>query len=177
MVRVKYFLIVIIALLHMGRIHAACKTDSIVTDTVPFKLDEVKVVAKSVKRDGCHINIIPSQEQKQHSVNGYVLLYNLMIPGLSIQDDGSVNTMGLSTSLYVNGQKEDVQDVQNLRPADVIKVEFYDMPEGKYARDITAVNFVIRRYDYGGYTQLIAEQMLGYNHVSYTDIGRHLKTI
>lgn len=44
-------------------------------------LDEVLVTVENVSRQGDHIVILPTANQKDHSPTGYALLYNLMIPG------------------------------------------------------------------------------------------------
>lgn len=138
------------------------------TDTLTaVSIDEVQVVAKNVTRDDDHLNIIPTTEQKEHAQTGYAFLASLMIPGMSIGNDGSVNTMGMATALYINGLPADVQDIVYLQPNDVIRVEYYDTPKGKYSKDLTAVNFVVRQYKYGGYVQASAEQKIGFDSGNY----------
>jgi len=87
--------------------------------TKSISLDEVLVTAENVSRQGDHIVILPTKSQKDHSPTGYALLYNLMIPGLTIDGNGSVSTMGMNTGLYINGQPADVQDIVFLRPNEV----------------------------------------------------------
>ncbi len=130
-------------------------------------LDEVVVTADNIYRQEDHLVIIPTKEQKDHSPTGYALLYNLMIPGMSIQENGSVSTMGMNTGLYINGQPADVQDVVFLRPNEVEKVELYDAPTGKYSKDNMALNFIIKQFTYGGYVHLLGEQTLGINSGNY----------
>lgn len=130
-------------------------------------LNEVVVMAENVYRNDDHIVFIPTKEQKDHSPTGYALLYNLMIPGLSIAENGSVSTMGMSTGVYINGQPADVEDIVYLRPNEVDKVELYDSPTGKYSKDNMALNFIIKHYTYGGYLHLLGEQSVGINSGTY----------
>lgn len=132
-----------------------------------ISLDEVLVTAENTYRQGDHIVILPTTNQKDHSPTGYALLYNLMIPGLTISEDGSVSTMGFATGLYINGQPAGVQDIVYLQPKDVAKIEIYDSPQGKYAKDNIAINFVIKQYSYGGYLQLSADQSIGIDNGNY----------
>lgn len=132
-----------------------------------ISLDEVLVTAENISRQGDHIVILPTATQKDHSPTGYALLYNLMIPGLTISEDGSVSTMGFATSLYINGQPAGVQDVVYLQPKEVSKIEIYDSPQGKYAKDNIALNFIIKQYSYGGYLQLSADQSIGIDNGNY----------
>lgn len=75
------------------------------------QLNELVVTGENIYRHEDHLVIIPTNEQKKHSQTGYALLYNLMIPGLTISENGSVSTMGMNTGIYINGQPADVQDV------------------------------------------------------------------
>ena len=52
----------------------------------------------------------------------------------------------------------DFREVQSLRPKDIARVEYFDIPTGKYAKDAAAINFVLRTLNNGGYTQLDAMQ-------------------
>lgn len=130
-------------------------------------LDEVLVTSKNTYRDGDHFTIIPTNTQKDHSPTGFALLSNLMIPGLTFDDNGVVTTMGFHTGLYINGQPASVQDVVYLQPMEVSKVEIYDAPTGKFAKDNMAINFVIKQYSYGGYASVAAEQSFGLNKGDY----------
>lgn len=132
-----------------------------------ISLDEVLVTAENISRQGDHIVILPTTNQKDHSPTGYALLYNLMIPGMTISEDGSVSTMGFATGLYINGQPAGVQDIIYLQPKDVSKIEIYDSPQGKFAKDNIALNFVIKQYSYGGYLQLSADQSIGIDNGNY----------
>ncbi|MDE6786453.1 MAG: hypothetical protein K2J46_05375, partial [Muribaculaceae bacterium] len=130
-------------------------------------LNEVVVTADNVYRNDDHIVFIPTKEQKDHSPTGYALLYNLMIPGLTISENGSVSTMGMHTGMYINGQPADVEDIIYLRPNEVDKIELYDSPTGKYSKDNMALNFIIKHYTYGGYLHLLGEQSAGINSGTY----------
>ena len=132
-----------------------------------IQLNELVVTGENIYRHEDHLVIIPTNEQKKHSQTGYALLYNLMIPGLTISENGSVSTMGMNTGIYINGQPADVEDVIYLIPNDVDKVELYDFPTGKYSKNNMALNFVIKHYSYGGYVHLLGEQSLGINSGTY----------
>lgn len=133
--------------------------------TVPLK--EVHIIAKRVYRDKDHISIIPDSHQIKHSETGYALLQNLMIPGISIEENGLIKAMGNTASVYVNGQPAEVHDIQNIHPSDVIRIEYYDMPEGKYSKDAAAINFVLRQYKSGGYIQAMGGQAVGIDNGEY----------
>lgn len=152
------FLLVAVFMAHGEEVNDSIKTTS---------LDEVVVTAENISRQGDHIVIVPTKNQKDHSPTGYALLYNLMIPGLTIGGSGSVSTMGMNTGLYINGQPADVQDIVFLRPNEVEKVELYDFPTGKYSKDMMALNFIVKQYEYGGYVHVLGQQSLGVNTGNY----------
>ena len=57
------------------------------------ELGEVVVKSSYLTREGDHILAIPTKEQRKHTVTGYDLLSNLMIPGVSVErSTGSVTT-------------------------------------------------------------------------------------
>ena len=124
-------------------------------------LDEVIVQGDNIYRDKDHLNIIPTENQKKQAQNGYGLLYNLMIPGLNINNDGTVNTMGFPTGLYINGQPASTEDIRYLYSKDVVRIELYDAPTGQFAKDNMALNFILKKFNYGGYVSLFADQSLG----------------
>lgn len=135
-------------------------------------LDEVVVTASNITRMDDHLLIYPNKQQKGHSNNGYGVLKNLMIPGLSVNTQShNVEMMGMQASLYINGQECDSKEIQMIRPRDIEKIEFYDAPSGKYAKDKIAINFVLKQYEYGGYLQLDGLQTVGYTHGDYNVAG------
>ena len=48
-------------------------------------LDDVTVTGRSVIRKKDHLLIIPDKQQVKHAYSGYDLLYNLMIPGITVE--------------------------------------------------------------------------------------------
>lgn len=57
----------------------------------------------------------------------------IMLLRLFDRKAGSVQAMNGSATLYINGVKADFRDVQNLKPKEVIKIEYFEMPTGKYS--------------------------------------------
>ena len=110
----------------------------------------------------------PDANQRRHSNNAYELLRNSFIPGVVVDmQTGNVEAMGAKASLYMNGQPCDVRDLLMLRPRDIDKIEYHDIPTGKYSNDRTAINFVVKQYRYGGYVTAKAQQTIGYGRGIY----------
>ena len=131
----------------------ASEPDSIKASNHTKELNEVVVTASYLTREDDHILAVPTKEQRKHAVTGYDLLQNLMIPGISVdRATGSVTTPAGAATLYIDGREADFREVQSLRPKDIARVEYFDIPTGKYANDMSAINFVLKKLDNGGYT-------------------------
>ena len=151
----------------------AQKPDTTKTSIQAKELDEIVVKASYLTREDDHILAIPTKEQRKHAVTGYDLLNNLMIPGVSVErSTGSVTTPSGAATLYIDGRKVDFREVQSLRPKDIARVEFFDVPTGKYAKDAYAINIVMKPLDNGGYTQLDASQGAGYLNGDYNLVSK-----
>jgi len=149
-------------------VYAQEQPDSIKTQ----ELKEVVVNASYLTREDNHISAIPTKEQRKHAVSGYDLLRNLMIPGISV--NRSVTTSAGTATLYIDGREVDFREVQSLRPKDIARVEYFDLPTGKYSKDAAAINFVLKTLNNGGYTQLDAMQGLGYLNGDYNLISKYV---
>lgn len=151
----------------------AQKPDTTKTFIQGKELGEVVVKSSYLTREGDHILAIPTKEQRKHAVTGYDLLSNLMIPGVSVErSTGSVTTPNGAAILYIDGREVDFREVQSLRPKDVSRVEYFDVPTGKYAKDAYAINIIMKPLNNGGYTQLDASQNVGYLYGDYNLISK-----
>lgn len=167
----KALLVIIMSLcLHVTY---AQKPDTTKTFIQGKELGEVVVKSSYLTREGDHILAIPTKEQRKHAVTGYDLLSNLMIPGVSVDRlKGSVTTPNGAATLYIDGREVDFREVQSLRPKDVSRVEYFDVPTGKYAKDAYAINIIMKPLNNGGYTQLDASQNVGYLYGDYNLISK-----
>ena len=100
-------------------------------------LGEIVVKGSSFIQKKDHLLVIPDKQQAKHAFTGYDLLYNLMIPGLTVdRKNKKVTALAGEATLYINGVKADIKEVQSLRPQDIEKVEYYVWPtSGKFAGD------------------------------------------
>ena len=169
--KMKALLVIIMSLcIHVTY---AQKPDTTKTFIQGKELGEVVVKSSYLTREGDHILAIPTKEQRKHAVTGYDLLSNLMIPGVSVErSTGSVTTSNGAATLYIDGREVDFREVQTLRPKDVSRVEYFDVPTGKYAKDAYAINIIMKPLNNGGYTQLDASQNVGYLYGDYNLISK-----
>lgn len=133
------------------------KTDNIM-------LEGVTVVGSSYIQKKDHLLVVPNKEQIKHAFSGYDLLYNLMIPGLTInRKDKTVTSMTGDATLYINGVEADIREIQNLQPKDIERVEYYVLPtNGKFAGDAASVNYITKAHNAGGYITIDGLQNFGY---------------
>lgn len=131
-------------------------------------LNEVIVKGTQFIRQKDKTLIIPDKQQTKYAHTGYDLLSNLMIPGVDVdRQTGEVSTLQGAVTLYINGEKVGYREVQSLRPRDVEKIEYYNVPTGKYASDIASINYIVRAREDGGYVSLDAKQNIGYQDGDY----------
>ena len=169
--KMKTLLVIIMSLcIHVTY---AQKPDTTKTFIQGKELGEVVVKSSYLTREDDHILAIPTKEQRKHAVTGYDLLSNLMILGVSVErSTGSVTTPNGVATLYIDGREVDFREVQSLRPKDVSRVEYFDVPNGKYAKDAYAINIIMKPLNNGGYTQLDAFQNVGYLYGDYNLISK-----
>ena len=171
--KMKTLLVIIMSLcIHVTY---AQKPDTTKTFIQGKELGEVVVKSSYLTREDDHILAIPTKEQRKHAVTGYDLLSNLMILGVSVErSTGSVTTPNGVATLYIDGREVDFREVQSLRPKDVSRVEYFDVPTGKYAKDAYAINIIMKPLNNGGYTQLDAFQNVGYLYGDYNLISKFI---
>ena len=138
------------------------------------QLGEVVVTSENIQQDVDHYNCIPTSSQRRHSHSGFDLVRNMMIPGVNVDTEtGTITTPAGTASLYINGREASYREIQSLRSKDILRVEYYDMPTGKYAKDNAVLNYVVKSYTYGGYTQLDATQGVGYKKGIYNVVSKY----
>lgn len=152
------------------------KVPAITLATDNVQLGEVEVKGKSYIRLKDRMLIIPDKKQVKHASTGYDLLYNLMIPGMDVnRRGGKVSNFKGEVTLYIDERKVDYREVQSLRPRDIEKVEYFELPTGRYAGDNTSINYITKKYKTGGYVSLDADQTIGYLKGNYNGVVKFTK--
>lgn len=142
--------------------------DSIVRD-----LPDFVIKAEQFRRTPDGLDVVPNKQQLKHSFSGYDLVRNLMIPGVTVNiDKGEVNALGGVVALFIDGMPADMREVRQLRPVDVLKVQYMESPTGKYAGNNVALNFILKKRNSGGYVALDATQRIGYTNGDYNLAGK-----
>ncbi len=145
------------------------------TDTLKAQqLEGVTVSRQYIQQTADHYNCIPTAKQRRHSHSGLELVRNMMIPGVDVDtESGTISTPAGAVTLYINGREATYREIKSLRSKDITRIEYYDMPTGKYAKDRAVLNYIVKNYRSGGYTQVEALQGAGYRHGSYDLVSKY----
>lgn len=148
---------------HIGRTETSKEIPKIILSTDSIMLDEIVIKGQSYIRLKDRVLIIPSKEQKKFAFTGYDLLYNLMIPGLEVnRDSGKASTIRGNVTFYINGVAATTEEIHLLRPRDIEKVEYHEIPKGRFTGDKASINYITKKYKNGGYVTLDGKQIFGY---------------
>lgn len=139
-------------------------------------MDNVTVVASQNIHRNNRTLIYPTKEQLRHASNGYNALYNLMIPKLDVDPfSKKVTTIRGEALLCINGRKADVQEIQNLNPKDIIRIDFYDGNHPEYPESSAVVDYILIKKESGGTLSTDNQQHLNRSIGTYGIAGQFFK--
>lgn len=137
-------------------------TDSIKTQ----ELDEVVVEASNQRINAEVSTYIPIARQKNAAQNAVSLLSMMSIPQISVDPvSQAVQTAhGQNVSIFIDYLPATAEDLSGMRTQDVKKVEYFMHPsDARFQGAKYVINFVMQKYEWGGYTKLSAEKSFGVN--------------
>lgn len=120
----------------------------------------------------------PSQSAVDNAKNGVQLLSNLMIPSISVSEAlGTITSSGQAVQVRINGREASVEQVRNLLPSTIKRVEWIENPGLRYNGANTVLNFIVTNPEVGGSLMLYATQALNmawgqYNPSAKFNFGR-----
>lgn len=138
-----------------------------------FSMGDVRMNVQSVELRGItaradtryvqsdRVVYIPSTREKRAADNGLSLLRFMSIPSIRVSAIGnSVSTLsGGEVALFIDYARASDEDIKGMRPEDVKRVEVLDYPaDPRFEGVAYAINFIMAKYEYGGYTSLSAQQ-------------------
>lgn len=143
-------------------------------DSIPtYELNEIQIEAPKVIRKADMDVYHPSSSAIEASANGLQLLTNLMIPSLMVDEVmGSVKAAGTGVQLRINGREATVEQVKNLQPESIKRIEWIDNPGLRYNGADYVLNIITTNPTIGGSLYLSANPMLN---VAFGNYGGNLK--
>lgn len=143
-----------------------CNTFNIGTIIMPeeaVKLGEVKVEAENARLFSDRSIFIPTGRQKNAAQNAIDLLQQMAIPLIRINPvtNAVTDNAGVTVALYVNNLEVTPEDLAGMRMSDVLRVEYLESPaDPRFHGAQRVINFILREYEYGGYTKLTANEKI-----------------
>lgn len=128
------------------------------TDTTKVReLDAVTVEAATQYAKATSSTYIPVNKLKKASTNAIDLLARMQIPEITVDPlTGTVKDLaGQGVAIFIDGRKASNEEIQGMRMADVLRVEYLSHPsDSRFMHETSVINFIMRKYEYGGYTKL-----------------------
>lgn len=136
-------------------------------DTITAKeLDEIVVEASNQRINAKVSTYIPVSRQKNAAQNAVSLLSMMSIPQISVDPaTQAVQTAhGENVSIFIDYLPATAEDLSGMKTQDVKKVEYLTHPsDARFQGAKYVINFVMQKYEWGGYTKLTADKSFGVN--------------
>ena len=115
-------------------------------------LGEVVVKADKVIKKSDGMTVVPQKELLKLSTDGFDVIYGIMIPGLDVdRQRGSVTRLGQGVAVYINGEKASNAELRNIKPSSIVRIDYIDIPSGKFINDPVSLNIITRSSTNGTY--------------------------
>ncbi len=138
-------------------------------------LDEIIVSGDAVVKKSDRQMLIPTQEQKRAATNGVNLLQQMPIAHIIVSplDKTIKTTLGEDVQLRINGVEATKEEVNAIRPADVIRVEYHDNPGLRYGDTAAVLDYIVKKKENGG--NIAGDFTNGITHLGYGEYNLSAK--
>ncbi len=145
----------------------AFNVGTIVMHEKPVALKDVKIEAENAYLYSDKSVYLPTAQQKKASQTGADLLEHMAIPQLGLSTQSIVTNSGKPVAVFIDYIPATDDDLKAMRVADVRKVEFMEYPsDPRLQGNQYVINFIMQRYEYGGYVKALAHTNLVTNSVA-----------
>lgn len=130
----------------------------------PVVLDSVRVEASSAYALTDRTVFVPTARQKDAASGATDLLLRMAIPQIDVNPLGTdVKTQsGADVAIFIDYVEATPRDLTGMLTKDVRKVEYYAFSrDPRFKGADYVINFIMQRYEWGGYTRLSADQWFG----------------
>ncbi len=137
---------------------AGAQNDSIPAAT---ELEEITVEATNQYASADGSTYIPSKRQKNSATDAVSLLSHMAIPQIDVNPiDRTIKTAtGKDIAIFIDFIPATSQDLEGMQTKDVKKVEYFLYPQDpRFQGKQFVINFIMQKYEWGGYTKLNAQQ-------------------
>lgn len=147
---------------------------TLVIDALPVSLATVTVEGSTANLYSDKSVYLPTKNQKKTAQTAQDLIRRMAIPQLAVGEDIKTNT-GQQVDIYIDYVPATGNELTGLLVSDVKRVEYYDYPsDPRFQGKSHVVNFVMQRYEYGGYVKgiyydnfVMSRQLNGFAKLQY----------
>lgn len=131
------------------------------TENPAVELGEFVVEGNTVTMDGKKMTLVPTPRDKKFAYDGIGILQNMALPNVVVdpRTRAVTNAAGVGYTFFIDYVPASAQQVSDIRPQDVLRVEVIESPDDpRFNGARIAANFIMKKYEYGGYTKFNGRQ-------------------
>lgn len=122
-------------------------------------LGEIVVQGRTQRVIKQGVEYTPDKRTRKAAADATQLLQLMQVPQISVKAGSlEVKTLaGQDVAMFIDYKPASAEDLNGLRPEDVVKVEVLQYPDDpRFGSAPAVVNFIMQHYEWGGYTKITA---------------------